>query len=79
MSCVNALPRLLLRYITVRAVSLLFDYQIKAVGTFLHGVAVNTNIQGTAQEDLQIKLAQMTLNSIFFCIKPFSVLYVITI
>jgi len=61
MSLPNALSELLLRYITVRAVSLLFNLQIKAVGTFMHGVAVNTNIQGTAQEDLQIKRAQMTL------------------
>jgi hypothetical protein len=42
---------------------LLFNYQIQAVGTFMHGVAVDTNIQGTAQEDLQIKPTQMTLNS----------------
>ena len=40
----KALSRLLLRYITVRAV-LLFNYQIKAVGTFMRGVAVNTNIR----------------------------------
>ena len=52
MSLPNAISRLLLRYITVRAVFGLFNLQLKAVGTFMHGVAVNTYIQGTAQEDL---------------------------